>query len=116
MPAWNKQSEGLLHRNETSYHGPAIGQTLTSTRMELMAWIRALAIPMRSCYATDSASMMGKAIKLIKTVEDLEMQISNGKSISKNNPSKKAWGCKKMGACGSRHGMQWYREAPAANR
>ena len=44
MPAWNKQSEDLLHRKETSYHGPAIGQTLTSTRMELMAWIRVLAI------------------------------------------------------------------------
>ena len=24
MPAWNKQNEGLLHRNEKSYHGPAI--------------------------------------------------------------------------------------------
>ena len=79
LPAWNKQNESLPHRNETSYHGPAIGLTLTSTRMELMAWVRALARPMISCYATDSASMMGNAIKLIKAVEDFETQVSNGK-------------------------------------
>lgn len=97
MPAWNKQNEDLLHRSETSYHGLAIGQTLTSTRMELMAWIGVLAIPMKSCYATDSLSMLNKANKLTKAVEDREKQESNGQSISKNNHLKKHRGCNTNG-------------------
>ena len=87
----------MTHRNETSYRGLAIGQTLTSTRMELMAWIRVLAIPMRSCYATDSASMMNKAVRLIKAVEELEKQNSTGKSSKFKNPFKQAWGLQKNG-------------------
>ena len=109
MPAWNIHNESNPQRNETYYHGPAIGQTLTSTRFELMAWVRVLAIPIRSCYATDSASMLGKPIKLIKAVEDLETQIRDGKKASKTKTFKKAWGCRRMGACGSKHGRQWYK-------
>ena len=92
MPAWNKDNQSDPKREEASYHGQAIGQTLTSTRLELMAWIRVLALPIRSCYATDSASMMGKAIKLIKAVEEREKQIEQGKKVNTTNPFKKAWG------------------------
>ena len=101
MPAWNIHNESNPQRNETTYHGPAIGKTLTSTRLELMAWIRVLAIPIRGCYATDSASMLGKAIKLIKAVEDLETQIRDGKKVSKTNPFKKAWAAKGWGPVGA---------------
>ena len=79
MPAWNENNQSDPKREEASYHGQAIGQTLTSTRLELMAWVRVLAMPIRSCYATDSASMMGKAMKLIKAVEEREKQIEQGK-------------------------------------
>ena len=49
-------------------------------------------MPIRSCYATDSASMMGKAIQLIKAVEHLETQKKQGKKATTKNPFKKAWG------------------------
>ena len=56
-----------------------------------MAWVRVLVMPIRSCYATDSASMVGKAITLIKAVGDLETQIKQRKKATTNNPFKKAW-------------------------
>ena len=56
-------------REATTYHGAAFGQTGTSTRQELTAWIRVLAIPCRSMYATDSASMLNKALRLIQAAE-----------------------------------------------
>ena len=102
-------------RDEASYHGQAIGQTLTSTRLELMAWVRVLAMPIRSCYATDSASMMGKATKLIKAVEEQEKQIKQGKKATAENPLRKPGGCKPTGTCGSKRGMQWYKEGQDTN-
>ena len=56
-------------KDDTSYYGAALGQTGTPTRQELTAWLRVLAIPCRSLYATDSASMMSKALKLIEAAK-----------------------------------------------
>ena len=60
MPNWNKKDETIEERNERSCQGPANGQTGSSTRQELMALIRVLALPYRTMYATDSASMLAK--------------------------------------------------------
>ena len=91
-------------RQDTTFHGAAIGQTGTSTRQELTAWIRVLAIPCRSCYATDSASMMKKALKLITAAErDLE-ENAKGIKVRRGNPFKKPWDCKPMETFGSKHG------------
>ena len=79
-------------RETTSYHGPAIGQTGTSTRQELTAWITVLTIPCRSCYATDSASVFNKALRLIKAAEEKIVEDSMGASIKRGNPFKKPWG------------------------
>ena len=65
VPGWNKGKENSEDKESTSYHEAAIGQAGTSTRQELTAWVRVLAIPCRSMYATDSASMLSKALKLI---------------------------------------------------
>ena len=57
---------------EESLYGAALGQTGSSTRQELLAWLRVLALPIRSHYATDSAAMLGKAIRLIDAVRAVE--------------------------------------------
>ena len=97
MPAWNKPNRSEPEREEASYHGQAIGQTLTSTRLELMAWIRVLALPFRSCYATDSAAMLGKAVRLIEAARNEECSEAQGSHRTKTrikakNPFKKPWG------------------------
>ena len=66
IPENDDQQGTQTYRETTSYHGPAIGQTGTSTRQELTAWITVLTIPCRSCYATDSASVLNKALRLIE--------------------------------------------------
>ena len=92
IPAWNKQGEALPEREEASYYGPAIGQTGTSTRMELIAWVSVLALPIRSCYATDSASMMSKAVKLIEAAEKYGRSRANGSTQYMKNPFRKPLG------------------------
>ena len=97
MPAWNKPNQSEPEREEASYHGQAIGQTLTSTRLELMAWIRVLALPFRSCYATDSAAMLGKAVRLIAAARNEEFSEAHRSNRTKTktkakNPFKKPWG------------------------
>ena len=82
----------MMSRQETNYHGAAIGQTGASTRQELTAWIRVLAIPCRSCYATDSASMMSKALRLIKAAERDLQEEEQGSQIMRGNPFGKPWG------------------------
>ena len=57
-----------------------------------MAWIRVLAIPVRSHYATDSASMLGKALELIEAAKFVEEHQANGKPYRKKYPLGKAWG------------------------
>ena len=51
-----------------------------------------LAIPRRSLYATDSASMMSKALKLIAAVEKLMEEKKKGIVKLRRNPFGKAWG------------------------
>ena len=79
-------------KDDVTYYGAALGQTGTSTRQELTAWIRVLAIPCRNMYATDSASMMSKACKLIKAAERCITGKSNGTEIKRGNPFGKPWG------------------------
>ena len=79
-------------REATAFHGAAIGQTGTSTRQELTAWIGVLAIPCRSIYATDSASMMDKALRLIQAAErDLDEE-AKGINIKRGSPFGRRWG------------------------
>ena len=85
-----RQQQSL--REATTFHGAAVGQIGTSTRQELTAWIRVLAIPCRSCYATDSASMMNKALRLIRAAErDLDEE-AKGIKTKRGNPFGKPWG------------------------
>lgn len=93
-----QQRENDMHlrlqqlREATTFHGAAIGQTGTSTRQELTAWIRVLAIPCRGIYATDSASMMNKALRLIAAAErDLDEE-TKGINIKRGNPFGRPWG------------------------
>ena len=66
-------------KDDTTYYGAALGQTGTSTRQELTAWLRVLAIPCRSFYASDSASMLSKALKLIESAEQSHPGENSGK-------------------------------------
>ena len=72
IPNWNSDKQHHAERGEQNLAAPANGQTGSSTRMELAAWIIALSQPIRSCYATDSASMLGKALHLIEKAKELE--------------------------------------------
>ena len=89
VPDWNKPGEVKVERSETSYHAAGLGQISSSTRQELAAWVRTLALPIRSRYATDSASMMDKAIQMMKAAAKYEEQ---DKSQRFRNPFKKPWG------------------------
>ena len=85
IPDWSSDSDPANDRGEISKYGPAIGQTGTSTRQELLAWLMVLAIPVRSYYATDSASLISKADKLIEAVRKDEERRARGlKSLEKN--------------------------------
>jgi len=78
--------------DDTSYYGAALGHTGTSTRQELTAWLRVLAIPCRSLYATDSASMMSKALKLIEAAGKFTREKLSGNDRKRGNPFGKASG------------------------
>ena len=100
IPEWNQEDEGDDRqqqlqqkdaRAESNVTGPALGQTGSSTRMELMAWLKVLPMPVRSMYATDSACMLGKAKKLIQAAEREEGQGKGPKGYNRN-PFKKPWG------------------------
>ena len=120
IPAWNQAGGVEPHNEETAFHGPAIGQMGSSTRQELVAWIQVLTMPFRSRYATDSKSMMDKALKLIDAAKKEEQQIqmkqasSNSSSMAssqkRKNPFKKAWGSKLMEICGSKLGKPFSSE------
>ncbi len=51
-----------------------------------------LAIPCRSMYATDSASMICKALRLIRAAERDQEEGAQGIIIKRGNPSGKPWG------------------------
>lgn len=91
VPDWNKGGEQSEDRETTSYHGAAIGQTGTSTRQELTAWVRVLALPCRSMYATDTVSMLSKALKLIKAGEKDQKGKDQSTKVRRGNPFGKPW-------------------------
>ena len=78
---WNAAVENKEQRREQNLATPAIGQMGSSTRQELIGWLLALSLPIRSMYATDSASMLSKAKMLIaaaiKKQEEEEIKKSN---------------------------------------
>ena len=91
LPDWNRTGEDKPERREASYHGPACGQTGTSTRQELTVWIHVLTLPIRSRYATDSKSIMDKALKLIDAAKVHEQQQTDGPNGNRSSrPFKKS--------------------------
>ena len=97
IPRWDRREEAMPHRGEEDMYGPTIGQTGSSTRHELMAWITVLAKPIRSMYATDSAAMMDKAKQLLAKAEERQHSISRGRRYKEGCPFKKPWGLQKDG-------------------
>ena len=112
IPAWNKEGDNLEHRNEKDEAAPNLGQTGSSTRMELAAWILVLTKPIRSNYATDSKSMMDKALHLIQQAKVIEDKRSRGEKVNSACPYKKVWGCKSTETCGRSLGKRSCNEAP----
>ena len=104
VPKGNNGTTSASSGGEASYFGPAIGQNGTSTRMELMAWIRVLAIPCRSLYATDSASMLSKSKRLIAVAERDQKEKEEGKEVKRGNPFGKRWGLQVDGTYGCKPG------------
>ena len=66
---------------EQDISGPTIGQTGSSTRQELMAWIFMLTKPIRSMYATDSAAMLCKAEQLLAKAKERQEAINADRRI-----------------------------------
>ena len=105
-PDWNRNAVTSEAREDKKHSGGALGQTGTSTRQELTAWILAFSMPMRSMYATDSANMLAKAqmfLKAAKLREEIEAQ---GKNALSRNPFRKPWGSIRMETSGSKRGKQ----------
>ena len=91
IPNWNLLGQDEPHRSEIDLYGPTIGQTGTSTRHELMAWIVVLAKSVRIMFATDSAAMLCKAKQLLKKAVQREEELRKGKPIRAGCPFKKPW-------------------------
>ena len=91
IPNWNLPGQEKEHRKEQDLHGPTLGQTGTSTRHELMAWIAILAEPVRVMYATDSAAMLTKAKQLLSKAKQREEARASGKPVKAGCPFKKPW-------------------------
>ena len=89
MPDWNRDGEKNTQREEKNEAAPSIGQTGSSTRMELAAWMLVLRKPVRSVYATDSKSMMDKAIQLLQQAEKVEERQRRGEKANSVKPFKK---------------------------
>ena len=109
VPKWNDTQSQRDEREEAKYYGPAIGQTGTSTRQELTAWLRVLALPCRSLYATDSASMLNKAKRLIAAAKRNQLEEEAGKEVLRGNPFGKAWGLQVDGDLLEQHGLRLLR-------
>ena len=65
--------------------GGAIDQDGSSPRQETTAWILNLTLPIRNMYATDSASILAKAKKMIEATS----------MLLPRNPFEGFWGFKK---------------------
>jgi len=92
IPEWNKPGEKSEQRSEAEYAIPRLGQTSTSTREELAAWLIALTIPIRSNYATDNKRVVGKATEIINAAIRQESNLRDGKGRPDKYPLGKAWG------------------------
>ena len=77
MPDWNNEDLIDQDKKETSTFGPAIGQTGSSSRQELTAWLAVLAMPIRSMYASDSKTVVDKANRLIEAARILDQSSSD---------------------------------------
>ena len=91
MPNWSHEGHQIPIQNETSSFGAIVGQTGSSTRTELMAWLSVLAMPIRSNYATDSAAMLRKALRLTDAVHKHEAAPASSIRIKLQNPFGKPW-------------------------
>ena len=78
--------------DEQSITHLALGQTGSSTRQEISAWLLALTLPMRSNYATDSQSLVDKATQMLQAAKRMQKQRNDGTQIRNTNPFKKPWG------------------------
>ena len=81
VPDWNAAGENEEKRREQNLAIPAIGQMGSSTRQELAGWLLALSLPIRSLYATDSASMLGKAEALMLAATRMKKGQEEGKKV-----------------------------------
>ena len=104
IPNWNLPGQDEPHRSEIDIYGPTIGQTGTSTRHELMAWIVVLAKPVRTMFTTDSAAMLCKAKQLLKKAAQREEALRRGKPIRAGCPFKKPW---RLQTDGDLRGFAW---------
>ena len=96
--SWNLPGENLEARKEADFAEAALGQVGSSTRQELAAWIIVLMQPVRSNYATDSASMMGKALTLLAKAAEIEDKDSRQERVAnRRNPFKRSWSMQKDG-------------------
>ena len=92
FPSGTNLKKSTPHRNEVEHAVPSLGQTSTPTREELAAWLIALTLPIRSTYATDNKSVVGKATKIIEVAIKHESNVREGKRTPDKNPLGKAWG------------------------
>ena len=106
IPRGDVKDETKGERATKDVMGPTIGQTGSSTRQELMAWISILAMPIRSMYATDSAAMLDKAKSLLAEAQKVEEAKETGKKVNQKCPFNKPWGCRRMAICGKLRGKQ----------
>ena len=92
FPDWNKEGEKITSRCEKDLGIQAIGQRGSSTRQELAGWLLVLTKPARTCYATDSAAMLGKAVALIQAATKLKEREERGEKVIWEKPFKKVLG------------------------
>ena len=82
LPEWNKTGEKKHFRRERSIAEPGLGQTGSSTRQELAAFIIVMTLPYRINFASDSASMVGKANLMIKLAQRLQRDQAAGHKVN----------------------------------
>ena len=82
---------------EKNIAGGAIGQAGSSTRQEITAWIMSLTLPIRSMYATDSASMLSKAKRMLTAIGLREHLQADEKKLPQRNPFRRPWGLQRDG-------------------
>jgi hypothetical protein len=81
---------------EKGMRGGAIGQTGSSTRQELSAWIVAMTMLVWIRFASDSASLIAKASKMIDAAKEMARN-AHLPDDAVRNPFKKSWGQQRDG-------------------